>query len=318
MVHHFRYLNRYVDDRLQKALSSVPGRLSPFLQNVPVVVVYLYQEQIRGAWNPTATSNVEGKYLPLRCGRLIDAFFEGEIAHFYFELTDYVRPKVRKMTARTLLNQNVRFRINARKTSSSSYAHVGEDLRLGAPAGSDALAFQRFVATAYQASEWRTRSLGSVPLDVTYDVVFLRIAGMFREQGNRLVPLRTVKRVLVGNPISEYKLELGQTYHIQVATRLPARLPAELPGQGDAMLRLVFDPSVFKPAGPTSFRVSSTYDLHYWSIVAASFQPQRTMLSIAFDHGLPIDRKNFVRKELLCPEVSVPVSIDAPASGRSR
>lgn len=323
MIHHFRYLIPYIDESfhinnsLRTSLPSRPGRLPPVLQNLPVVVVYLYQEQTGGAWKPAATSS-EGNYLPLRCGRLIDAFLEGEVAHFYFELTDYVKPTVRKLSARALLNQKIHFRINARKNSNLSYAHMAKDLNLGAPARSDALAFQRFVANAYQPSEWRTRSLGSAPLDVTYDVVFLRIAGMFRERDNRLVPLTAVKRPLVGNPVSEYELELGSTYHIQVATRLRAPLPAELPGQGSAMLRLVFDPNVFRPAGPTGFRISSTYDLHYWSIVATGSQPQRTVLSIACDHNLPVDRKNFVRKELLYPEVSLSVSIISPVSGHSR
>src|SRR5262245_1674044 len=74
MVHHFRYLDRYVDDRLLKSLPNIPGQLSHAMRNVPVVVVYLYQEQTSGAWSPTVTLSDEGKYLPLRCGRLIDAF----------------------------------------------------------------------------------------------------------------------------------------------------------------------------------------------------------------------------------------------------
>jgi hypothetical protein len=318
MVHHFRYLVRYIDKRLRTSLPSAPGRLPPFLENLPVLVVYLYQEQTSGAWKPAATLNDEGRYLPLRCGRLIDAFLEGEVAHFYFELTDYVKPKARKMSARALVNQTIQFRITAAKKSGPSYAHLAEDLRLGAPPARDALAFQKFVTDAYKPSEWRTRSLGSAPLDVTYDIVFLRVAGMFRERDNHLVPLTAVKRPLVGNPIAEYKLEYGATYYIQVVTHLAARLPAELPGQGSAMLRLVFDPNVFVPAGPTGFRISSTYDLHYWSIVAAGSRQQRTVLTIACDHNLPVDRENFVRKELLSPEILLPVSVVTPASGLSR
>jgi hypothetical protein len=145
----------------------------------------MYQEQSGGAWKPT-----EGSYLPLRCGRVIDAFLEGEIAHFYFELTDYVRPNVRKVSARALVNRNIRFRTTAGKNSSASYAHVAKDLSLGAPSTRDALAFQKFVDDAYKPTEWRTRSLGRAPLDVTYDIVFLRLGGMFRERDNHLVPLK--------------------------------------------------------------------------------------------------------------------------------
>ena len=316
-VHHFRYLITYIDDALRKTLRRVPGRLPRVLQNLPVVVVYLYQEQTGGTWKPAATSS-EGSYLPLRCGRLVEAFLEGEVAHFYFEVTDYVKPKVGNSTSRALLNQKIYFHINHRKKSDLSYAHVAEDLKLGAPAVRDAFAFQRFVASAYQPNEWRTRSLGNAPLDVTYDVVFLRVTGIFRERGNYLSSVRAVRRDLIGNPVSEYQLEVGATYHLQIATRLRARLPAELPGQGSAMLRLVFDPNVFRPAGPTSFRISSTYDLHYWSIVPTASQPQRAVLTIACDHNLPFDREYFVRKELICPEVSLLVSLSSHLDGGHR
>jgi hypothetical protein len=317
MVHHFRYLITWTDERLRNSLPNTPGRLPRFLQNLPVVVVYLYQEQTGGKWEPVTTSS-DGSYLPLRCGRLIDAFLEGEIAHFYFELTDYVKPTIRKQSPRALLKQHIRFRINPSKNSPLSYAHMAKNLDLGAPVRSDAFAFQRFVASAYKPGEWRTRSLGSAPLDVIYDVVFLRIAGIFHERDNRLIPVKPVRRPLLGNPIAEYELELGSTYHIQVATRLRAPFPAQLPGQGNALLRLVYDSNVFRPVGPTGFRISSTYDLHYWSILAAGSQPQRTVVSIACDFNPSVDRRNFVRKELLCPELSLAVSIVAPVSGRFR
>lgn len=318
IVHHFRYLVRYIDERLRTSLPRRPGALPLSLVNLPVVVVYLYQEQIAGAWKPTVTSNEEGRYLPLRCGRLLDAFLDGEVAHFYFELTDYVKPKVRNVSTRALVNRSIKFRITANKKSAPSYAHLAADLRLGGAPVRDGLSFQKFVTDAYKPSEWRTRSLGSAPLDVTYDIVFLRIAGMFRERDNHLVPLTPVKRPLVGNPISEYEVECGATYHIQVVTHLAARLPAEIPGQGSAMLRLVFDPNLFTPAGPTSFRISSTYDLHYWSIVVAGLQQRRTVLTITCTHDLSVDRENFVRRELLFPEVLLPVSIVTTVSGRSR
>src|SRR6266702_1246837 len=141
MIHHFRYLIRYLDDRLRKALPSMPGRLPAALQSLPVVVVYMYQEQTGGVWRQAA-----GSYLPLRCGRLIEAFLEGEVAHFYFEVTDYVRSTIRKVTPRVLLNRNIRFRTTGGKNFHTSYAHLAEDLSLGAPSTRDAISFQKFVA----------------------------------------------------------------------------------------------------------------------------------------------------------------------------
>jgi hypothetical protein len=235
----------------------------------------------------------------------------GATSHFYFEVTDYVRPTLRRLSARVALNRSVQFRVTGAKRASSSYAHLGADLRLGAPRGDDAHAFQRFVMNAYRAGEWRTRSLGSAPLDVTYDPVFVRLGGIFRERDNRLVPVAVTRRPIVGNPIAEYALEHGATYHIQISTHLAARLPAELPGEGTAVLRLQFDPSVFRSSGPTDLRISSTYDLHYWSVVAIGSPGQRTVLRMSCDHALAVDRENFVRKELLFPELSLPIVICA-------
>ena len=309
MVHHFRYLRRYVDGALCGQLHRRPGRLRRALRGLPVVVVYLYQEQARGAWKPMEDA---APYVPLRCGRLLDAFLDGEIVHFYFEITDYVRPSKWRLSSRSLLNRQVKFLTTVGKKTKPSYAHIAENLRLGAQRQDDAHAFQKFVLDGYKAGEWRTRSLGSAPLDVTYDPVFVRVGGIFHERGNRLNEVRARPRELFGNPFSEFPLEFGSIYHVQVATQLGAKLPAELPGKGGATLRLSFEENAIMPAGPTSFRVSSAYDLHYWSITPCRADGYRGVLRVVCEHSLREDYKNFVRRELLCPEISMPVSITAP------
>lgn len=317
-IHHFRYLVRYIDEGLRTALRSAPGRLPSALRNAPVVVVYLYQEQTTiGAWKAAPTQD-EGSYLPLRCGCLVEAYLEGDVAHFYFEVTDYVKPAISRSTARRLLSKRIKFRVAPKKGASESFAHLSKDLRLGAPRSRDALAFQHFVSHSYKPGEWRTRSLGSVPLDVTYAIVFVRVGGIFRERGNALLPLKPVFRALIGNPVAEYQLEPGVTYHLKIVTRMGTRLAAELPGQGNAMLRLIFDSSLFRPAGATAFRISSNYDLQYWSFVPMAHSNQRSVLTIACEHEHLPDHDNFVRKELLCPEVLLPVSVLIPPEKRSR
>jgi hypothetical protein len=308
-IHHFRYRAIYLDGTLRALLASRPGHLAKPLRDLPIVVVYLYQEQTTiGAWKPAVTRS-GGPYVPLRCGRLEEAYLEGDIAHFYFEVTDYVRPRVGHSTPRELLNDKIRFRVERDKGARSSYAHLGAQLQLGAKQSDDALAFQEFVSTAYRPSEWRTRSLGSMPLDVTYAVVFVRVAGLFVEKNNRLIPLQPELRPLVGNPVAEYQLKVGETYHLQIVTRLGTRLAAELPGQGNAVLRLTFDPSLFRASGTTEFGISSNYDLQYWSFVPLPSASQHTVLNIGCDHGRAADQDEFVRRELICPALSIPVSI---------
>jgi hypothetical protein len=312
-IQHFRYLHPYIDERLRDSLPSETGTLPSRLRHLPVVVLYLYQVQTGGRWQAGETLNPEGQYLPLRCGQLIHAFSDGEVAHFYFEVGDYVKIRKRGDSARALLSKKrIRFRTSSSKNAYPSFAHLGIDLHLAAPRTTDALAFQKFVYKCYQPGEWRTRSLGSAPLDVTYDIIFVRVAGFFRERNERLTELTPVRRSLQGNIFAEYVLEAGATYHIKIATHLSARTPAQLAGQGTAQLKLNYDPAVIRPLGPTSFRISSQYDLEYWSFVVNSTSNQRSALTVACDHEVAIDRENFVRREVLCPEVSLPISIVAP------
>lgn len=309
MILHFRYRLKYLDDDLRASLLPEGGELPRSLRNLPVVVVYLYQVQTVGVWKPGDTMGPGGPYLPLRCGRLINAFRDGGIAHFFFELSGYVRPTYRGKSTRVLLNKQVAFSVSNRKEAAVSYAHVSRDLDFDTPEASDTVGFQSIVDKAYLPGEWRTRSLGSAPLDVTYDIVFLRVARFLRERNGRLGEIVPVPRIVGGNVIAEYQLEIGETYHIRLATHMSARLPAALPGQGQAKLRLVYDSDFIRPIGPTSLRLSSLYDLEYWSFTVGTIKSQRSTLSIACDYDVVADRKDFMRSELLCPEISLPISV---------
>jgi hypothetical protein len=316
MILHFRYRFKYIDEHLRGLLPPEGGELPRGLRNIPVVVVYLYQVQTVGVWKPGDTMGPGGPYLPLRCGRLVSAFKDGEIAHFFFELSGYVKPKYRRSSTRVLLNEQVTFKAAKGKNAPVSYAHVSADLGFDAPQASDTVSFQSMVDNAYLPGEWRTRSLGSAPLDVTYDIVFLRVAGLFRERDDRLTQIMPVRRVVRGNAFAEYEFEPGGTYHIKLVTHMSARLPAALPGQGHAKLKLLFDSDLIRAVGPTMLRISSLYDLEYWSFIVDSRKDQRSFLSIGCDYDLIVDEKEFVRSELLCPEISLPISIVSAKSLR--
>jgi hypothetical protein len=309
MIHHFRYRRRHIDEGLASALSREPGHLPDQFQNISVVVVYLYQEQRAGSWKIE-----EEAYLPLRCGRLLDAYLDGDVAHFYFEVGDYVKGPEGDFSARKLLNENVSF---TRDNDGRSYARLSPALSIAAAADEDASAFQSFVEKGYVPSEWRTRSLGSAPLDVTYDVVFMRVDGLFREQGDKLERVPVTPRHLVGNPFGEYRLDSGVTYHIRVITHLREQLPALLPGRGRARLKLIFDPEVVRTAGVASFVISSAYDLHHWPVVASSSVDRRSVVSVVCEHERSDQSESFLRRELLCPEISLPITVVATGSAKS-
>lgn len=312
MVQHFRYRCRYIDERLRDSLPRETGELPRDLRDLPVVVVYLYQLQTGGVWKPEDTMGPGGPYLPLRCGRLIHAFRDGEIAHFFFEVSNYVNPKYQRISSRVLLNKEVKFRVATGKGAAVSYAHVSRDLGFGRSRVDDTRAFQNIVDDAYLPGEWRTRSLGSAPLDISYDIIFARVAGLFRQRDDRLTPLVPVRRIVQGNVSAEYALEAGSTYHMRVVTHLWARLPAQLPGQGRAKLKLLFSGDHIRPIGATTLRISSLYDLEYWSFVAECTRDERDALRIICEHDVVPDRENFVKRELICPEISLPISIRPP------
>jgi hypothetical protein len=309
MIQHFRYRLRYIDEPLCEKLPKETDQLPHELRDLPVVVVYLYQVQTVGKWKPVKTTGPSGPYIPIRCGRLVHAFLDGEIAHFFFELNDYVRPAYRGVSSRDLLNEEIKFRKAPGGDRHESFAHIARDLRLAAPRSRDTLAFQKFIDDGYQTNEWRTRSLGSAPLDVTYDIIFVRIIGVFRQAGDRLTALTPVQRRLQGSAFAVYEITAGETYHIKIATHLAARTPRELPGQGRARLTLRYDPNLIRPVGPTSLRLSSFYDLEYWSIMPQSVTDLPSVLTIVCEDDSVVDRENFVRKELLCPQMSLPISI---------
>jgi hypothetical protein len=309
IIQHFRYRSKYVDEQLWDSLKSESEQLETSLRGLPIVVVYLFQTQTAGQWNPASTMGPGGPYLPLRNGRLIHAFKDGGIAHFFFELTGYVRED-EKCSARVRLNDKIKFQL---ASSKASYAHISEELGFDGGKEGDTLGFQSIVDEAYLSGEWRTRSLGSAPLDVTYDIIFFRVTGFFREDGTRLVELIPKPKSVQGCVFAEYEIQAGATYHIRLTTHLAARVPAHLPGEGRAKLKLEFDPEVITPLGPTSLRISSLYDLEYWSFVAKPARVGRSTLNVICVHDIQISREDFMRKELLCPQISFPIWVVSAA-----
>ena len=265
-VHHFRYLERYVDDAIRQQLANTPGQLQSSLRDLSVVVVYLYQEQTGGAWKPAPSDNDEGAYIPLRCGRLLDAFLDGEIAHFYFELTDYIKPQHDDLTARAYLNAKVLFRLSADEKADVSYAHMGVDLHTWRSYMERYSGFNVSLAAPTSQASGKQEPW-QCPLDVVYDVVFVRVGGVFRRaRPSASAPLEDTPRPLIGNPSAEYVCRPGR--HPADPSRYSpgSEIPAEVPGQGSATLSLRFDHRC-QASEHNPFPIPLPDDLHYWSIV---------------------------------------------------
>jgi len=239
----------------------------------------------------------------------VNAFTDGEIVHFFFEVTGYVKAD-KSDSNRKLLNEKVDFK------DRNKYAHVAGDLSFDSSTKDDTEGFQSILDNAYWPNEWRTRSLGSAPLDVTYEIVSFRISGVFHERNKTLDLVSPVQRVIGSNVYSVYPLESGGVYHLRVVTHLPYRSPAALPGQGQVTLRLDFNCDWIKPLGPTRLRVSSFYDLEYWSFVVTSGEGLQSALTVNCDYSVIVDRSEFQRTEVLCPEMCLPIVISSGKSSR--
>lgn len=311
-VHHFRYLERYVDDELWLELPLEPGRLPATLNGLTVVVVYLFQEQVGGAWKPNI-------YAPIRLGKLIDGFRDGRVAHLYFTIGDYVMQAKGGTAARLISPAEIDFKTNRSAEPRVSYAHLDRDLELGASVDyGDTRAFQEFADFGAKATQWRTRSLGSAPLDVSYDVIFYRVVGIFREARQQLTELALSESRLPGLPLSEYVLESGTVYYVKVVTHMPVRRPALLPGQGTARLSLGFDDTMIRSSGKTSIQISSPYDLEYLAIEPIVRDSRRTTITMTCKHDVRSDLENFLRREVLCADVSLQVSLRPARRGSAR
>ena len=305
MILHFRYRLKYIDESLRTTLPEGPAKLPTALEELPIVVVYLFQTQSLGLWKPAETMGAGGPYLPLRSGKLVSAFRDGEIAHFFFEVADYIKSDQEGST-RKELNEKVSFKT---KDSKPSYAHLAKDLGLKSTKSADTVNFQSIVDFGYLPGEWRTRSLGSTPLDVTYDIIFFRVSGLFKDSPKGLKEITPAAKFVEGNAFSQYELESGATYHMRIVTHLASRVPAALPGEGRAKLMLAFEPGIISPLGPTTLRISSLYDLEYWSFTVRAAKGTCSLLAVECDTDLVVNRQDFFRKELLCPEISFAISV---------
>jgi len=250
---------------------------------------------------------------------LIDAFLEGNVAHFYFTVDGYpVYEKDANPSPKTTL-EPVKFEtgddVKAGQDPVPSYAHRSAVVVLtAAQREQDSEAFQKFVENAYKSDEWRTIASGSSPLDISYDIVFFRVAAIYEDDGQSDPPiLRELEPRLnriPGCPLAEYHLKINKTYRVKVVTHLPRLGPAQLPGGGRAFLELQFDKTCFESPGLTTLKISSSYDLQYWPIVPR--KAGRSILVVSCQSEVRSKEEEFfVRREFLAPQVVLPINVTA-------
>jgi hypothetical protein len=71
---------------------------------------------------------------------------------------------------------------------------------------------------------------------------------------------------------------------------------------------------LIQPVRTTRLKVNSFYDLEYWSFLVANGEGQETALTVSCEYNVAVDRSEFQRPEVLCPEMSLPILI---SSGKS-
>lgn len=307
-VQHFRYRVTHLDPAVAAVVPDKPGSLGPPYIGMSVVPVFLSVSR-----SPDGTWASMDKYVPLRFGMLLDAFRDGNIAHFFFQVGQYIEYEAEPgLSPSKILSDDFK-RYFAGKHVQRYFGMIRPDCLSPAPQDRDAYAFQSFVENAYIPSEWRTVSSGESPMDVTYEAVFFRVAGVFeqKESGGDMslsdVPLNLCK--VPGAPYAEYVLNKGNVYRIKIATHHHESLsPTELPGRGDAELVLSFDADVFDALGPTSLVIASPYDLEHWALVPR-VEGRQSALRINCRESRDGTSERYVRRELLSANVSIPIRI---------
>lgn len=303
-VQHFRYRRKYLHPMLDGKLADCPGQLNGALKGMPVVAMF---RAVSRTADDTWESSTD--YIPLRCGRLADAFFDGDIAHFFFEVTGYV--DYADAERKTGPHRDVTSLIaGASKGQPSRYVFILQSALAGMEGTEESRTFQRFVENAYYPGEWRTISSGKTPLDITYEVIFYRVAGLFHESESSsheyLLEEMTPNLVRVpGLPHAIYELTTNELYHIKLATHHHSSLgPAMLPGQGRARLCLEIDHNDFDAIRGTDLRIASAYDLHYWSLIPKRAR-HRSVIRVV-SRSEPVRQSNsFVRSEVVAAELSL-------------
>lgn len=307
-VQHFRYRVNHLDPAVAAIIPDKPGSLGPPYIGMSVVPVFLsVSRSADGTW---ASGN---KYVPLRFGTLLDAFRDGNIAHFFFQVGRYIEYEAGPVSKPSEVISGDFIRYFADKHVERYFGLIRPDRLSPAPHNREAYAFQSFVENAYVPAEWRTVSSGESPMDITYAAIFFRVAGVFEqsESGDDLslsdVPSNL--RKVPGAPYAEYVLNKGSVYRIKIATHHHESLsPAELPGQGDAELVLSFDADVFDALGPTSLVIASPYDLEHWALVPR-VEGRQSALRISCRASRAEASERYVRRELLSANVSLPIRI---------
>ncbi len=309
IIQHFRYRMKYLDPELEELIPKNPGSLPSRLQDVQVVVLFVLAQIAPGDNWPGDEWQNPSPHVPLRCGRLVDAYAEGDVAHFFFAVEGYVsywRPEGEAAAPEKGPRAKVKGIVG------KAFARLAPRLLEGGQETDDSRDFQSFVKDGYVPEEWRTVVAGTTPLDVTYQVIFFRVAGIFSEGPvngrSELRPVPTQQRHLPGWPIAEYSLRPGVPHHIKVVTHILAPSPAALPGGGLAELRLDANPEFFETPGATVARISSAYDLWYWPVVPRIGSPSRSQLTITCHHNPPSDDDpSFVRAQVISATVTLPV-----------
>lgn len=310
-VHHHRYRRKHLDPDLAGEIPNSPGQLPNELAGIGVLAIFLPVNR-----DPAASWASAENYLPLRCGTLVDAFLDGDVAHFFFLAGNYLNywdQSGSRGPHRTVHPAITRYYQTRPEEEPRRYAFLHNEYQRGAGPSYDSRSFQRFVENAYYPGEWRTLSSGRTPLDITYDIVFFRIAGIFLEEstddGIRHKEIRPKLRAVPGLPFAEYELEQGSLYRVKIATHHHHSLgPAQLPGGGKARLVLSVDERLFDTPGSTDLRVASAYDLHYWPLVPTA-SGRQCVIRIQCVVENPKAATSFVRKEVVSADISLPVRL---------
>ncbi|SRR6266542_1685800 len=298
---HYRYHFNYVDKVLWGIL---PQRLADAQQSVnqlkgrPIVLSYNHQEP-----DPSdGTKYIVKDLYPLRLGRIVRAFKDGQVAHFFVSLQDTLQynPK----SGADLHQRALQNALQNKTPIQGTHAALGGEYEIkAANEGDDTKAFQSLVEVI------AGQGFGK---NTTIFAKFHNLIEINPGDPSKSDNTLPIKTDILPNQ-SGYMVVDDKSYAISVSTFHSEFL--NRPYLKDASLEIVFDPTRFVALGGTRIPISGRYDFFSFPLSVVR-QSRNTWTSITIRAIPGITRKDAdaggqaILAEFRGPEWIIPVQIE--------
>jgi hypothetical protein len=256
---HYRYESELVDPQLRAILvSSTTPSDKPTIINTSVVISFVHEE--KDVSDPTGYKPVA--VYPIRLGKLISAFMDGDVAHFYFAVYQSFKYEVTDIPASMLHTKALDEALGNNNPDHNIYAALGKPYSIAPARPEEEVAAFQSVVSAISGEGFE--------VDKT---VFARFNGI-RKLDTKNLDQQTIltKRTIIpkqsGYVFSDtgiYSLDIS-TFHVRKSNKTCPK---------NAAFEINLDPTLFVPLGSTRIPITGPYDRISFPIAVAQQSQNR-------------------------------------------